>query len=286
MNVIRETVDHPGASLRVLRLRLDRFDGAHHRHPQLELTWIERGSGLRLVGDSAEAFDDGDLVLLGSQLPHHWVSTPRAGEGLLACTVLQFAPAMLSAGAIPELATAQSLALQAHRGLHIVGGTAEAVCAELRQLPDDSLSRVGTLLRILGRLGSAPADLRPLSRASASAGSETPGGGSRRVDRVVDWIHRHYTRALGVDDAAQLAHVSPAAFSRWFRREMGKPFTEYLNDLRVGAASIKLRQSRLPIAHVAQACGFSTLSHFNTQFRRRHGVSPREFRVASAPVLR
>jgi AraC-like DNA-binding protein len=84
---------------------------------------------------------------------------------------------------------------------------------------------------------------------------------------------------LLVADAAAVAHVSPAAFGRFFQREVGKSFTAYVNDARCGWAALRLTQGRERIAEIAQACGFPTLSNFGEQFRRRYGVAPRDFRT-------
>ena len=74
MKVSKEHVTHPNQSFRLIELELAAFRGERHRHRQLELTWIEQGAGLRFVGDSVQPFESGDLVLLGPQLPHAWVS--------------------------------------------------------------------------------------------------------------------------------------------------------------------------------------------------------------------
>jgi AraC-like DNA-binding protein len=81
-----------------------------------------------------------------------------------------------------------------------------------------------------------------------------------------------------MEDAAAQVHVSPAAFSRFFRRSLGKTFTEYVNDLRCAEAANQLRRSDKPIAALAQDCGFSTLSHFNKQFLLRYEQTPRHYR--------
>jgi hypothetical protein len=96
---------------------------------------------------------------------------------------------------------------------------------------------------------------------------------------VLNWIEEHLAEDLRVEDAAAVAHVSAAAFGRFFRREVGKSFTEYVNDARCGWAALQLIQGREPIAHIAQSCGFSTLSHFGEQFRRRYRLAPRAFRA-------
>jgi AraC-like DNA-binding protein len=102
---------------------------------------------------------------------------------------------------------------------------------------------------------------------------------SRRIDQTLDWIRRNLARDLTVAEAARIAHVTPAAFSRFFRREVGKTFTRYVNDVRCSEACLKLRLGGRPVAAVASECGYTTLSHFNRQFRLRHGLSPREFRA-------
>jgi AraC-like DNA-binding protein len=104
------------------------------------------------------------------------------------------------------------------------------------------------------------------------------------LDRVLNWIEAHLADELLVDEAAAVAHVSPAAFGRFFRREVGKTFTAYVNDARCGWAALRLIQSREPIAQIAQACGFPTLSNFGEQFHRRYGMAPRDFRMGRVDI--
>jgi AraC-like DNA-binding protein len=103
----------------------------------------------------------------------------------------------------------------------------------------------------------------------------------RRIDRVVRWIHENLSDDLTIEAASAKVHVSPAAFSRFFKRSLGKTFTEYVNDLRCTEAAIQLRKTDKPIANIAQDCGFTTLSHFNRQFLLRHGQTPRHYRKAA-----
>jgi AraC-like DNA-binding protein len=100
----------------------------------------------------------------------------------------------------------------------------------------------------------------------------------RRIDRVLGWIHRQMAREITVAEAARVAGVTPGAFSRFFRHEVGKTFTQYINDVRCSEAGLLLRRTDKAVTIVAQECGFATMSHFNRQFRIRHGVTPREFR--------
>jgi len=293
MKIFREAVHHPDESLRLLHLELPTFEGGLHRHAHAELTWIERGQGLRWVGDSVEPFFDGDLVLVGGEVAHLWASRgPQPATGC-AATVLQFKPDWAARTELPELAGISPLLLRATLGLEIRGDTrleVQRLLLRLRQVT--AARRVATMVDLLATLMEGAADLRELS-SRISAGAPAADGpvdgpldvpvngsaGGQRVDRVLNWIEEHLAEDLRVEDAAAVAHVSAAAFGRFFRREVGKSFTEYVNDARCGWAALRLAQGREPVAELAQGCGFPTLSNFGEQFRRRYGMSPREFRA-------
>ncbi|MEN9418098.1 MAG: hypothetical protein RI988_1718 [Pseudomonadota bacterium] len=289
MRIIREPIPEADESLRCLHLALPAFDGGLHRHGHFELTWIERGHGLRWVGDSVEPFFDGDLVLVGSETPHLWTS--RGSQATVGCaaTVLQFPPDWLQRCALPELRAVAPLLAQAAPGLEVRSHTRAEVQALLARLPGASPQRrVALFIEVLDCLLAGPADLRALSAplCATTLPVRRVGGGRQRIDRVLNWIEAHLAEELSVRDAAAVAHVSPAAFGRFFQREVGKSFTAYVNDARCGWAALRLIQGAEPVAWIAQACGFPTLSNFGEQFRRRYGVAPRDFRAGRALPMR
>ncbi|MFN9744822.1 MAG: helix-turn-helix domain-containing protein [Betaproteobacteria bacterium] len=288
MRITREPIHHADESLRCLHLELPGFDGGLHRHGHLELTWIERGQGLRWVGDSVEPFFDGDLVLVGQDTPHLWASRGARSPQGCAATVLQFPPDWLQRCGLPELRAVAPLLVQAAPGVEVQGNTRIEVAGLLSRLPGASARRrVAVFIEVLDCLSAGAVDLRVLSGPLHATGTADPRARAmpQRIDRVLNWIEAHLADALSVEEAAAVAHVSPAAFGRFFRREVGKSFTAYVNDARCGWAALRLIEGREPIAQIAQACGFPTLSNFGEQFRRRHGVSPRDFRAGREATM-
>ena len=281
MRVIHEQVRHPDRAFRYLRFESDAFRGDRHRHRQLELTWIEAGVGMRFVGDSVEPFGPGDLVLLGPNLAHGWFSARRGAQRRVAATVLQFAPELLANPLLPELARLAPLARRAGAGLAIRGRAHREVTDLLVRMR--SMGPVARLGALIGVLGVVEEHARSLRTIAGRVQPETPPAdaprGQRRIDLTIDHIHRHLDRELRVADLARVAHVSPAAFSRFFRRESGKTFTRYLNELRCGEAALRLQTGDRAIATVAAECGYTTLSNFNRQFRLRHGMTPGAYRA-------
>jgi AraC-like DNA-binding protein len=277
MQVSKERITHPDESFRFLRVEVDGFRGPRHRHPQLELTWIERGNGLRFLGDSVAPFSANDLVLVGPNVPHSWLSSATGKAGSAVATVLQFPAQLLEIDSLPELRRARPLAERANRGLLIEGCGRAAIVEVLRTLADaEPFERLAGLVRIIGMLCRHSKDLTAIAATAMRAPDRTDV--QARLDRVTDWISRRVDSPLSVAQAAHVARVTPAAFSRFFRRESGKAFSVYVNDVRCGDACLKLRQSGKPIAQVARDCGFRSVANFNRQFRRRMGVTPRAYR--------
>ena len=278
MRITREAVHHPKESLRCMHLALPAFRGSLHRHAHLELTWVQRGQGLRWVGDSIEPFYDGDLVLVGSETAHLWATRGEPPHEGCSATVLQWPPDWVQRAGLPELAAVAPLFARAGAGLAVQGRTAAAVQRLLLRLPSaPALGRLALFIDVLATLLEGPDDLRELSRPRAPA---MPAQGTRRIDRVLRWIEAGLAGELRVEQAAAIAHLSPAAFGRFFRREVGKSFTAYVNDARCSWAALQLTLGDEGVAQVAQACGFPTLSNFGEQFKRRLGTTPRAFRAA------
>lgn len=285
MRITRESVHHPDGSLRCMQLRLAAFGGGLHRHRHAELTWIERGRGLRWVGDSVEPFVDGDLVLIGGETAHLWATRGAQSPEGCAATVLQFPPEGLARSGLPELHALRPLLARAAAGLQVQGeprAEVQRLLLRLREAPP--LRRLALMIDVLAVLLEGGAELRPLSGRPRGLAEADGRAGPARIDRVLSWIESRLAQELRVDEAAAVAHVSPAAFARFFRREVGKSFTEYVNDARCGWAALRLMQGHEPVAQIALDCGFPTLSNFGEQFRRRHGMSARAFRAHSPAI--
>ena len=127
MKIERERIQHPDASMRWVQLQQASFRGGLHRHSHAELTWIQRGHGLRWVGDHVEPFADGDLVLLGPEVAHVWLSAQGSTPRACAATVLQFPGDWAASTGLPELRGLAPLMGRAAHGLAIEGQLREQV---------------------------------------------------------------------------------------------------------------------------------------------------------------
>ncbi|QYM78209.1 helix-turn-helix domain-containing protein [Horticoccus luteus] len=267
----------PGESFACRRFASPRFGSPWHFHPECELTLIEASHGLRFVGDSIGRFERGDLVLLGANLPHYWSNSPD-WSGTARSVVVQFSERFMgeAGGAMPELASVRRLLGRAQRGLLFPGATVRTVAERLGALPDLApLPRLAALLEIFHTLADAPA--ATLSSAGFSPG--LTGRDEARLARVLRYVDGAVGEAVSQKVAAQRAGLSPAAFSRYFRRKMGHTFEAFVNEVRVGRICRELLDDpSRSVAEIAFAGGYNNLANFNRQFLRRTGLTPGAFR--------
>jgi len=265
-------------SVAVREFELPAFTHPWHRHPEVELTWIIEGSGLRYVGDSVEAFQAGDCCLLGAHLPHAWLSPKDAGPGRVRSLVVQFDPIRLEGLLqLPELTSIVQLLQRAAHGLAFDASCGNRLRQKLSPCTT-ALSRLNAVLEILDELAAQP-NARPLSLAPWA--EQRRAASDARMRRVLAHLSDHVDGPIAQKDVARLIGLSPAAFSRFFQRAMGKTFQSYVTDLRLDLACRHLLETGCTVSEGAYAAGFGNLSTFNRVFRERRGMAPREFRRLS-----
>jgi AraC-like DNA-binding protein len=274
---VRATFEHieaaPELSWKYFVREAPRFEFAWHFHREYELTLITRGTGTRFVGDSVEEYADGDLTLIGSQLPHTYATQ---GIGPHRAVVAQFRYDFLGDGflAQPEFADVAALLDRAARGLSFPAASWPGPYLEPghRRPAEQTLGLLGVLVELARR-----GDVRTLASEHYRPSLEQ--GAADRVDALVQFMIAGYAEPVRLETLARVAHMAPTAVSRFFRRTTGLTITDYLNSLRVNAACQLLRDTDLPITEVAAAAGYQNLSHFNRRFRALKRMAPREYRA-------
>jgi AraC-like DNA-binding protein len=264
-------------SLKFREFKQPAFDYPWHQHPEAELTWILRGSGLRHVGDNIEEFGPGDCCLLGPSLPHTWLSSLES-EKPCRSFVVQFNPVDFGERFLhmPEVSGVLNLLKQSQRGVHFGTKHSAQALAVLRRARTP-LERLLTFFRVLDLLARDPA-ARPLSlKPWGDRSEEAP---DPRIGRALGYIAERSGMTLSHSEAAKRAGLSPGAFSRLFRQTMGRTFKDYVTNQRIGLACRQLIETRRTISEIAYAVGFENISCFNRSFRLRCGMSPRDFRIA------
>lgn len=271
------------SSLLVRRFELLYFDAPWHYHPEYELTYIVKSHGRRFVGDHVEPFRDGDLVLLGPDLPHFWRNddefyqpdSPHLAESI----VVQFPATFSERGlaSIPEAASVRELLERARYGLRFSSEMSQTVADMLEQLPQQTgLTQLLSLLAILNVLATDQN-----AQLLASDGYQLAPGAAEteRMKRVLEFMLRHFREEVRVEQIASIAGMAPAAFCRYFKNRTRKTFVEYLNELRTGHARKLLTNVDMSVGQVGLECGYNNNSHFHRQFKLSTGMTPFQYQA-------
>ena len=277
-----KVMNEPGASFHLREESVPYFDNPWHFHPELELTLILKGRGTRFVGDSVGTFAPGDLTFIGANLPHYWKCDPdyyREKEGLRAeAVILRFSVEQLGLqwGAIPEMQGVAQLFRTAKRGMLMEGETARVLGQQLKALlqSQDAERYIG-LLSILNGLAQCT-QYRLLS--SEGFAPRSAHFDERRMQQVCEHVFSHYAEPLSLQGMAELTHMNPSAFSRYFKKCSGKNFYAFLTEVRIGQACRLLIESGLSITQVQLSAGFTNQASFNQQFKKLMGMTPMAYR--------
>ena len=251
-----------------------------HRHREFELNFIEHGAGVRrIVGDSVEEIGDFELVLVGSEgLEHVWEQGNCKSADIREITI-QFSKDIFNENLLSknQLVSIKKMLDKAEHGLAFPLSAIMKVYSALDTLAVEKEKFVQFLkfLYILYELSMADG-VKVL--ASSSFANTSRNKESRRVQKVKQYINDHYSEPLMLNDLADIAGMSPVAFSRFFRIRTNRTLSDYIADIRLGFAARLLVDTTKNISEICYECGFNNLSNFNRTFKNKRGSTPREFR--------
>ncbi|NTG35207.1 helix-turn-helix transcriptional regulator [Agrobacterium rhizogenes] len=271
----------PETSWSMLNRRLDdAIPFQWHHHPEFELTLTLNSIGQRFIGDHSSDYDDGDLVLVGPNLPHTWASRAKINEHQPhVALVLWFHRDWLlrMTGGTVEFRQIEAMLERADGGLHYSKETAQAVRLEYEAVFDKPpVERLLSLLNILARVAE---DRQATPLASAPGRSPDIKESRERIDRVLTHMHLHYARAISLEELADIAALSVSGLHRMFRRHTGTAISDYLTRMRIGDACARLSSTTQAIHHISDAVGYHSIANFNRQFKTLKSMTPRQYRT-------
>ena len=250
-------------------------------HPEYELHLIRKGTGKFIVGDHIGTFEAGHLALVGSGLPHDWVSDLDPGEVLEGRDALiQFDGKWVeqAASIVPEMAEVKPLLEQSSRGIEFLGRSAKDAAVSLEAMGTSTgLQRLHHLFEVFAILARAPQEERRYL-ADEWFRPQLDGQAAAVVDIVLEYVFSNHAGSVKMSEAAALVGMSEPTFSKYFKRATGQNFSDLVRKLRLAHARRLLERSEKPISDICYEVGFTNLSNFNRHFRNDAGETPRDYR--------
>jgi len=282
MKIMHEHIDFPGRSaVKVKYCDKPHFTYPWHFHPEFEILNIIEGSGTRFVADSIEVFKSGDLVLMGSTLPHFWRSDEKYlnsnGKLRVKYYVIQFPNNFLQAEIqnYPEYHLIGDLLGRASRGVCFNYEFTKSVSKKLAKVAKSSgFERIIFLQELLQAMAKTT-EYKLL--AGELYQHDAFNFTNFRLAKVMQFLNTNYQYKIELEKVAEIANLHPAAFCRFFKEKSGKPLSEYVNDLRIGYACRLIIDGKLSVSQISYESGFNNLSNFNRTFKKHTGLAPTQY---------
>ena len=233
-----------------------------HYHPAIEIMYITRGIGTRFVGDCIEQYEEGDVCMIGSNLPHEWRNDDAYFDkesGLRAtCICLFFKREIFDPNFIrlPEMNNIRDLIERSRRGLKFTGKSKLEITRFIRSSVNDVGVRKVTNLLTLLELMATSTEYELLASVIAC---------------------QNFATSIRLEEVSTLVGLTPTAFCRYFKERTKKTFVEYLNEMRIGYSKKLLLENKMRTSTISGEVGFPNLSNFISQFKKVTGMSPSQF---------
>jgi AraC-like DNA-binding protein len=256
-----------------------------HFHSECQLVYILSGSGTRVIGESIEQFEDGDLTFVGPNIPHVWYSKLLPDSTNNAVSIgLYINPEIVieNLKELIDVVELQTFFKESERGIIISGSNKNRIVEILlNMLNQTGLPLFSSFIQIMDILMDSR-DNRWLNFPNLlSVYTEKKPG---RVHKLMHYIQQNFKEEITLQQVASISGLQLHSFCRFFKALTHRTFSDFLNEVRIGFAKKLLQQSDLPITQIALECGYTNISYFNRSFKKINNITPKEYRSASKSV--
>lgn len=251
-----------------------------HFHPEFEISLIVEGAGTRFVGDCIEETKNGELVLMGENLPHaiHRDVNYYDVNMHLKPTILlvQFHRDFLGTDIWDktEFLSIRKMLENAKRGLKFTGEIAEKASFLMRRMQEQKgIKKILSLFYLLEELACC----KDFVYMSSCSFVESYNENDDKINEVYHYTISNFKNDITLEKVASLVYLSQSAFCRYFKNKTNKTYNVFLTEVRIGHACRLLVQKKYNISEICYACGYRNLSNFHRHFKELTRVTPLEY---------
>lgn len=246
-----------------------------HQHQETQISLIKKGEGTFIIGDHVGAFQQGDLFVIGENLPHVFNNDEMDGNVHMVSLFFMKSSYGDHFFEFPEFKKLGPLFSASNLGFKIESN--QDVIAQLIEglVSQNKLDRFITFIEILKSISAASITTLSSAIHKKSYGEEE----GKRMRDIFEFTLQNFDKTINLDQVADIANMTPNAFCRYFKQRTNKTYINFLLDIRIGnACKLLSKKTDLSIAEVSYKSGFNNLTNFNRKFKSTKGITPSEFR--------
>ena len=254
-----------------------------HYHPEIELLFMKKSSGTWLIGDHIGHFQNGDIVLIGANLPHCFrheydhLTKQGATAGEAIC--VKFVPDIFGSLFLnlPETKAIKNLLTTCNFGLQLTGKIKNNLSATIEKML--AVSPGKKLVYLLSMLEEI-AESKEYIRLSSTGFMQSAGDINKdKIKLVFEYTFNHYNEKITLSQVAALLNMTMQSFCRYFKTKTKKTYIQFLMEVRIGYACRLLVEDEKNVSEVCYECGYNNMSHFNHQFKTITQKTPLEYKA-------
>ncbi|HMC85292.1 MAG TPA: AraC family transcriptional regulator [Chitinophagaceae bacterium] len=277
MNVQYESIqEDAGSSFRTVHQKIfvEKSSCRYHCHPEYELVCTVSGKGTRHVGLHTSNYENGDLLLIGPNLPH--AITAMNSKIIFEQVIVQFKKEVFNSlpSTTPELKSIHLLLAKSVCGISFDVITKERVMSKMVTLAElPPFDRFVELTKVLHELATSSAYQLLNSRVTLPSA----GGANSRLQNIFKYVEQNFQEEISSRKAADMAFLTVPAFCAYFKKNMNTTFTNYINQYRIEQACNMLQDGK-SVHEVCYESGFKSLQNFTKVFKNIVNKTPSEFK--------
>jgi len=264
-----------------LEVEVPCLDVPWHYHPETEIIFIEKSTGSRFFGDHSEPFEDGDIGLIGGNLPHVWKSDPiyqKNIPGLKAkVMVIHFREEIFKSplSVLPEMSGINQLLFESQFGIKFFGEASKDIEVRMKEIMHTT--GIQKLVRLIELLDYMSKTNQKQLLASTGYSKIRKSADFDRFDKAHRYMIDNFHQNISLEAVSGIVGMTATSFCRYFKKHTKKSFHSVLNEIRVGHACKLLLENKLNISGVCFESGFHNVSNFNEQFKKIKGMTPSQY---------
>ena len=270
-------------SIMVQEDKLPHFYNHLHRHNETQLTWIIKGEGTLIAGTCMQRFQSGDIYILGANQPHIFKAAPRYFETEVPNSIhaihIYFDHDKLLSGIfnMPEFDQIRKFVRASNNGLQLPERFSPQAGRLIKKINSAAgTERLITVIRLFHFFANEVKEWRSLSTGTSKQAFTDMEG--LRMNDIYQYTIEHFADEITLSQIAGIAHMTPHAFCKYFKKHTRKTYMGFLNEVRINEACKKLINGHFEsISTIAYANGFNNTITFNRVFKKVMGMNPTDY---------
>ncbi|MDO3695314.1 AraC family transcriptional regulator [Wenyingzhuangia sp. chi5] len=248
-----------------------------HQHEEIQISYIKKGKGILILGDTINEYEENDLLVIGGYVPHVFRSDNNTNEESVMFTLFfhqnSFGKDFFE---ITEMSDLASFFKDSKYGIKVLSKKNKIIHQFNKLESQNKIERIATLLKIINLISQSKTS--PLS--SFIYKKKYTDNEGKRMNDVFKFTMENYNESISLEDISEIANMSKNAFCRYFRKRTNKTFFQFLIEIRIeNACKLIYNNPDISISSVSEQCGFQNISNFNRKFKEIKGVPPSYYRT-------